>query len=382
MIPVFRPSLGEEEWQALREPLESGWVTVGPKVKEFEERFAEYVGARHAVALNSGTAAIHQAMRGMDVSGGEVITTSMTFVSTNHCILYEGATPVFADIEEDTLNIDANDVERLITPRTKAIVVVHYGGHACDMDRILELARPRGIKVIEDAAHACGSEYRGRKIGGISDVSCFSFHAVKNMTTGDGGMVTFNDDDLDARMRSLRWMGLSGDTWARSSGARGSNYSWYYEPVEVGFKYYMNDIAASIGLVQLRKLDAMNARRRELSRHYDRLFAGMDWVRTPVEHEYTRSSNHNYVVRVPDRDELITFLREREISASVHYVPNHLYPMYQPYSRELPVTERVWKDMLTLPLFPDMTESQVEQVVDAVRAFGQRTRVPAEARTS
>ncbi len=372
MIPVFRPSFDEDEWRALREPLENGWVTIGPKVKEFEQRFAEYVGAHHAVALNSGTAAIHEALRGFDVSGGEVITTSLTFVSTNHCILYENATPVFADIEEDTFNINPDEIERLITPRTKAIMVVHYGGHACDMDRILQVARPRGIRVIEDAAHACGTEYKGRKVGAISDAACFSFHAVKNMTTGDGGMVTFDEDALDERLRHLRWMGLTGDTWARSSGAAGASYSWYYEAEEIGFKYYMNDIAAAIGLVQLSKLDRMNARRRELTRYYNELFTGVDWVRRPVEHSYTHSSNHNYVVRVPNRDDLIVYLRERGVSASVHYVPNHFYEMYRQFPADLPVTERVWKEMVTLPLFPDMTESQVEQVVGAVRDFGAR----------
>ena len=293
----------------------------------------------------------------------------MTFISTNHCILYENATPVFADIEEDTLNIDPDSIEQLITPNTKAIIVVHYGGHACDMDRILAMARPRGIKVIEDAAHACGTLYKDRKVGSLSDATCFSFHAVKNMTTGDGGMVTFADDELDARMRQLRWMGLSGDTWARSSGAAGTKYSWYYEAEEVGFKYYMNDLAAAIGLVQLRKLDRMNARRRELTQYYHKLFADVEWVRTPVEHEYTRSSNHNYVVRVPDRDESILYLREHGVSSSVHYTPNHLYKMYKKYEANVPVTERVGKEIVTLPLFPDMTNEQVEQVVEGVRGF-------------
>ena len=382
MIPVFRPSFDDEEWNALREPLQNGWVTLGPKVKEFEDRFAEYVGAGHAVALNSGTAAIHEALRAMDVSGGEVITTSMTFVSTNHCILYENATPVFVDIEEDTLNMDPASIEQAITPNTKAIIVVHYGGHACDMDRILAMARPRGIKVIEDAAHAAGTLYKGRKVGSIGDATAFSFHAVKNMTTGDGGMVTFNDDAIDARMRHLRWMGLTGDTWARSSGQDGSKYSWYYDAEEVGFKYYMNDIAAAIGLVQLRKLDRMNARRRELTQYYNRLFADVEQVTTPVEHEYTRSSNHNYVVKLPGRDDLILHLREHGISASVHYTPNHLYSMYRKYEADLPVTERVAKQIITLPLFPDMTESQVEQVVEGVKSYYAKAGVPAEAQAS
>ncbi len=246
----------------------------------------------------------------------------------------------------------------------------------------MDMARPRGIKVIEDAAHAAGTLYKGRKIGSIGDATCFSFHAVKNMTTGDGGMVTFNDDAIDARMRHLRWMGLTGDTWARSSGQAGSKYSWYYDAEEVGFKYYMNDIAAAIGLVQLRKLDRMNARRRELTQYYNQLFADVEQVTTPVEHEYTRSSNHNYVVKLPGRDDLILHLREQGVSSSVHYTPNHLYSMYRKYEADLPVTERVARQIVTLPLFPDMTESQVEQVVEGVRSYYAKTGVPAEAKAS
>ncbi|MEX2246003.1 MAG: DegT/DnrJ/EryC1/StrS family aminotransferase [Dehalococcoidia bacterium] len=368
MIPVFRPSFDDEEWYALREPLQAGWVALGPKTKEFEQRFAEYIGVPHAVALNSATAALHLAMKILDVEGGEVITTPLTFVSTNHAILYNGGTPVFADLEEDTLNIDPAQIERLITTKTKAIMLVHYGGHACDVDRIKEIIGDRDIKIIEDAAHAAGGEYKGRKVGTLGDAACFSFQAVKNMTTGDGGMLTVWDEDFDRRVRELRWLGLSSDTASRS--ATDGKYSWYYEAVEVGFKCHMNDIAAAIGLVQLRKLDRMNERRRELAAQYDRAFAAADWIQTPVEKEYTRSARHNYVIKVDNRDDLIAFLREREISTGVHYVPNHFYQMYRGCKADVPVTERVWRKLVTLPLFPDLTGDQMEHIIGSVLEFG------------
>ena len=376
MIPVFRPSFDDEEWYALREPLKAGWVAMGPRTKEFEEKFAEYIGVPHAVALNSATAALHLAMKVLDVEGGEVITTPLTFVSTNHAILYNNATPVFADIEPDTLNMNIDDVERLITPQTRAIVTVHYGGHACDMDRLHELCKGKGIKIIEDAAHAAGGEYRGRKVGTLGDAACFSFQAVKNMTTGDGGMLTVWDAELDRRLRVLRWLGLSSDTSARSS--PDGKYSWYYEAEEVGYKCHMNDLAAAIGIVQLRKLDGMNDRRRELAAQYDRAFAGVDWIETPVEKEYTKSARHNYVIKVDQRDDLVAYLRERDISTGVHYVPNHFYAMYRGCKADVPVTERVWRKLVTLPLFPDLTGDEMEHIISSVLEFG-KTKMAAAA---
>jgi len=208
MIPVFKPPYDERELEALKEPFRSGWIGLGPKTKEFEDKFANFTGVEYAVGVNSATAALHLALLAAGVEGREVITTSMTFVSTNMAILYNNAIPVFPDIEEDTLNIDVKEVEKRISPRTKAIIVVHYGGYACDMDPIMEIARHRGIKVVEDAAHACGSEYQGRKLGSIGDIGCFSFHAVKNLATGDGGMITCRSPQYDSRPRKLRWVGI------------------------------------------------------------------------------------------------------------------------------------------------------------------------------
>lgn len=370
MIPVFRPSYGEEEVEALREIFKTGWIGLGPKTKEFEERFAEYIGVKYAIGVNSATAALHLALKVIDIEGGEVITTPMTFISTNHSILYNNAIPVFADIEEDTLNISVDGIQKLITSRTKAILAVHYGGHACDMDPILEMAREKDIKVIEDAAHACGGEYKGKKLGSIGDVGCFSFHAVKNLATGDGGMITVHDPILDSRLRKLRWLGISKDTWNRSE--VDNKYSWYYTVEEVGYKYHMNDINAAIGIVQLQKLDQLNNKRRRIVKLYNQAFEDLDWMETPVEKDYTRSANHNYVIKTDKRDEFISYLGENGISASVHYLPNHFYSMYKKFKANVPTTERVWKRLVTLPLYPDLSDSDIQKIIEVVRNFGKK----------
>ncbi|MFX0195702.1 MAG: DegT/DnrJ/EryC1/StrS family aminotransferase [Candidatus Hodarchaeota archaeon] len=367
MIPVFKPSYSEEELEALREPFSTGWIGLGPKTKEFEDRFADYIGVEHALGLNSATAALHLALKVADVEGGEVITTPMTFVSTNIAILYNNAIPVFADIEPDTMNIDVHEIEKNINGRTKAIIVVHYGGHACDMAPIIKLARDNNLRVIEDAAHACGGEYKGEKLGSIGDFGCFSFHAVKNLATGDGGMITVHDSDYDSRLRKLRWVGISKDTWNRSEIE--NKYSWFYTVEEMGYKYHMNDITAAIGLVQLKKLDNANQRRRQIVGIYNKHFADLDWLETPVEKDYAKSACHNYVVKVQHRDRFIEYLQDHQIAASVHYFPNHLYDIFKDYRPSLPVTENVWKKIVTLPLFPDLTDTDIRRIVDAVRKF-------------
>lgn len=368
MIPLFKPSFDQQELDALREPFATGWIGLGPKTKEFEDRFASYVGAVHAIGMNSATAALHLALEVLGVKGGEVITTAMTFISTNHAILYNQAIPVFADLESDTLNIDPKQIEALVTPRTRAILMVHYAGHPCDMDKVHDIARRYNLKVIEDAAHACGAEYKGQRIGSLSDVTCFSFHAVKNLSTGEGGMVTTQDDNLDRHLRSLRWMGINKDTWSRAEPE--GKYSWYYWVEEVGYKAHMSDIAAAIGIVQLAKLERTNARRKQIVDMYNEGFRDLEWVETPIVRDYAKSANHAYVVKLDRRDDLIAFLAEKKIATGVHYIPNHLYEVYASYRRVLPVTERVWKRIVTLPLFPDLTDQQVEYIIHQVREFG------------
>jgi perosamine synthetase len=367
LIPIFRPFYDEAEVNAVAEVLKSGWIGLGPKTAEFERRFAAYVGVPHAVAVNSATAALHLALMVLNVAGGEVITTSMTFVSSNHAILYNCGIPVFADIEPDTLNIDVKSIERNLTDRTRAILVVHYGGHPCDMDPILDLARTHNLPVVEDAAHGCGGYYKNRHLGSLGTIGTFSFHAVKNLATGDGGMITLADPENDRRLRRLRWVGIDKDTWNRSEVDR--KYSWYYTVQELGFKYHMNDIAAALGLVQLDKLERSNARRRKIVSYYNYRFADLDWLEPPVERSYAKSALHNYVVKLDRRDDLIAHLREQRISAGVHYFPNHLYEMYREFKADVPVTEKVWRRLVTLPLYPGMTDDDVERVVAGVRSL-------------
>ena len=367
MIPVFRPSCGEEEIALVTEVLRSGWWGLGPKTKAFEDEFARYVHARHAVGLNSATAALHLGLRALGIEGREVITTSLTFVSTNHAIVHNNAVPVFADIQDDTLNIDPDEIERKITAKTAAIIVVHYGGHPCDLDRIRAIAAARRLPVLEDAAHACGAWYGDKPIGSISELTSFSFHAVKNLATGDGGMLTTNDPDLDARVRRSRWLGINKDTWTRADD--GGNYAWAYNVEEFGFKSHMNDITAAIGLAQLARLDRTNGRRREVAAKYTAALSALPWLQLPVERPGVRSAWHNYVVRVAERERFMKHLNDRGVSTGMHYIPNHLYDLYKPYTTSLPVTERVWSKLVTLPLFPDLTDAEAQTVIDAVSSY-------------
>lgn len=367
MIPVFKPSYGEEELDSLKEIFASGWIGLGPKTKEFEDKFAAYIGTKYAVGLNSGTAALHLALKVAGVEGGEVITTPLTFVSTNHAILYNNATPVFADIEEDTLNISVEEIARLITPDTKAILVVHYGGHPCNMDPILELANKHGLKIVEDCAHACGSRYKDRKVGSIGDLGCFSFHAVKNLACGEGGMISTNNENWNKRLNKLRWLGIDKGTWERSEG--GKNYHWEYQVSEVGYKCHMNDIPAVLGLVQLKKLDILNEKRRQVVAKYNQAFSGLDWLECPAEKDYAYSACHNYVIKMDNRNEFVGYMSKNGIATGVHYYPNHLYSVYKPYYRKLPVSERVSRRIVTLPLFPDLTDEQTDYIIEKVNNF-------------
>jgi perosamine synthetase len=369
-IPISRPSFGNEEVEAVRQTLESGWVGSGPKTVEFEKRFAEYLGVEHVVALNSASAALHLAMLAAEVEGQEVLTSSMTFVSTNHAILLGGGRPVFCDIEADTLNISPREIERKITPTTRAIIVVHYGGHASDMDPIMDLAREHGLWVIEDAAHACGGMYNERRLGTIGDMGCFSFQATKNMTTGDGGVLATDDPVLAARVRKLRWMGISRPTWERFQPGRPRRV-WMYDVEEVGYKYEMNDLSAALGLVQLAKLDKANEQRRQLVQRYREAFDGVPGIEFTPNKPYAVNSCYNAVLKVGAeiRDELCEYLDQHGIDSNVHYYPNHLLPLYRPFTTRLPVTETQWQQILSIPLFPGLTENEQAQVIDCVRSF-------------
>lgn len=378
LIPVFRPNFGKEEIEAVSNVLKSGWIGLGPKTEEFEKRFANYVGTPFAIALNSATSALHLALVAAGIGkGDEVIVPSLTFVSTAHAVMYVGATPVFADVERDSLCISPDDVEKKITKRTKSIIPVHYGGHPADLDRLKEIAYTHGLIIIEDASHACGSLYRGQKIGSISPFTCFSFHAVKNLATGDGGMITVKDKKIAERLKRLRWVGISKNTWDRLEEISEDDnrsyraYGWHYEIEELGYKYHMNDINAALGIVQLQKLDKANNRRRELAKRYDQGFKNIAEIRCPVLHTDIVSAQHNYVIRCKERDKLHLFLRELNISTGVHYMPLHLQPYYKKLypKTKLPVTETEWKQLLTLPLYPMLAQKQQDHIISSIQDF-------------
>lgn len=369
MIQLFRPSVGDEEALAVRDTLASGWIGLGPRTAAFEERFARHVHAAHCVALNSGSAALHLAMLALRLPpDAEVIVPALTFVATAHAVTLAGARLVFADVDARTLNLDPVDVERRMSRHTRAIVPVHYGGHPCAMDELAGLAHASGAVVVEDAAHAAGAAYRGRPIGSLSPLTCFSFHGIKNMTTGDGGCVTTPSGEIDAALRRLRWMGIDQDTWQRTREVNHTPAD--YEVTGLGFKYQMNDIAAAIGLVQLAKLESMNERRRQLALRYDAAFAELGWLSVPTVLPDAVPSRHNYAVQLEPRDELRTWLGARGIATGVHYRPLHLHPYYRRADTSLPVAERAWRRVLLLPLYPDLTEAEQERVIDAVQSFG------------
>lgn len=367
----MQPSIGQEEIDAVVEVMNSGWLGLGPKTEQFEQEFAEYVGNRYMVGLNSGTAALHLALEAYDIGpGDEVIVPPMTFISTVHAVSYVGATPVFADVETDTMNISVIDIERKITDRTKAIIVVHLAGHPCDMDAIHELAAPKGIKVIEDAAHACGASYKGRKIGSISEMTCFSFHAVKNLTCGEGGGITCHQEMFAKDLREKRWVGISKNTWSRSS--TDMVYAWQYFVNQVGYKYHMDDMKAAMGLVQLRKLEKLNGRRQQIAAYYHNHLSQVPWVELPLEKPYAHSSWHLFQIKLPDqenRDRLIGHMKDDNIAPGVHYYPCHLHPCYQHIEADVPVSEKVWKTILTLPIHPNLTDEDLERVVDCLHRF-------------
>lgn len=366
MIPVYRPYHNELEMKYLQEVIDSGWWGMGPKTSEFERRFSEYIGTGHALGLNSATAALHLALMCVGVKDAEVITPAMTFVSTNHAILYNGGIPVFCDVEPGNLNVTAEEIAKLITPRTKAIIVVHYGGYACDMDPIMELATENKLALIEDCAHACGGKYQDRMLGSIGDFGSFSFQAVKNLATGDGGMLITNNDEWAERVKILRWVGISKDTFDRGAG---NSYDWFYDVTEAGYKYHMNDIVAALGLAQLEKLEWMNDRRRYWSDRYREAFGDIPEIQVPPVKDYMFSACHNFVIKATRRDELRASLMEQGITTGVHYYPNHLFDMYRPWYRKLPVTEKIWQELVTLPLFPDLAEADFTLITTSIRDF-------------
>lgn len=371
-LPFSPPMIGEEEIDEVVDTLRSEWITTGPKTKKFEDEFKNYFNAPAALALNSCTAALHISLIALGIGpGDEVITTPMTFCSTVNVIEHVGARPVLVDVQPDTLNIDPEKIEKAITPRTKAILPVHYAGHPADLDYIYEIAKKHNLFVIEDAAHAVSAKYKGRFIGSGNNPVCFSFYATKNLTTAEGGMLT-GDPEFVEKARVISLHGMSKDAWKRYS----KEGSWYYEVVMPGFKYNMTDIQASMGIWQLKKLERFQARRREIVRMYNEHFSKEEALEIPIARPYVEHAWHLYALRLNtdvlriDRNEFIDELAKRNIGASVHFIPVHIHPYYRKKygykPDDFPVAYSNYLREVSIPLCPRLTDEDVYDVIEAI----------------
>ena len=371
MLPYGKQLVDDQDVQAVVVALRSEWLTTGPKVSEFESAFAKAVGAKYAVAVSSGTAALHTAAFAAGIGpADEVITTPMTFAATANCVRYQGGTVLFADVRKDTLNLDPAKVEALVTPKTKAIITVDYTGQPSDLDELNAVASRHGLTVVEDACHALGATYRGRRVGALAELTTFSLHPVKHITTGEGGMVTTDNPELAARARRFRTHGITTEFREREQEG-----SWFYEMTELGFNYRLTDLQCALGLSQLSKLSGWIARRREIAARYTAAFADLPAIETPTVLPHCEPAWHLYVVRFnlerlrAGRAELFKALRAENIGVNVHYIPVPWHPYYQAlgYKKgEWPVAEGVYERMISLPIFPAMTDGDVEDVIAAV----------------
>ena len=372
LLPYGHQCIDEDDIKAVVDVLRSDWLTTGPKVAEFEKRFAEMVGAKYAVAVNSGTAALHAAAFAAGIGpGDEVITTPMTFAASANCVLYCGGRPVFGDVEADTLLLDPSSVESKVSPKTKAIIAVDYAGQPCDYDALKKLSDEHGLILIADACHALGATYKNRKVGTLADMTVFSFHPVKHITTGEGGMVVTDNPDFAVKLRAFRNHGITADHRQREADG-----SWFYEMAELGYNYRLPDINCALGLSQLKKLDKFVARRRQIAALYDSAFADMPALFPLAQRDDRKSSYHLYVVRLnlsklnASRQQVFGALRAENIGVNVHYIPVYWHPYYNKlgYGKGLcPVAEKAYEEIVTLPLFPAMSDRDAEDVIKAVK---------------
>lgn len=373
-LPFHVPEIAEDEIQAVVETLRSGWLTTGAKVRQLEEDFARYVGCQHAVAVNSGTAALHLALEAVGITeGDEVLVPTMTFAATAEVVLYLKAKPVLVDCQRDTLNVDPEQIMKAMTRRAKAIVPVHMGGQACEMDRILEIARDYRLKVIEDAAHALPTWYQGKLVGTIGDITCFSFYATKTITTGEGGIATTENPEWAERMRIMSLHGISKDAWKRYT-AEGS---WYYEILYPGYKYNMTDVAAAMGIQQLKKCHRFWEIRQRYASLYHQGLRDVPEITIPYVADGGQHAWHLYVIQLNperlriDRNEFIKLLNQQHIGASVHFIPLHLHPYYRNTfgycPEDYPNASAAFERIVSLPIYPRMTEADIQDVIEAVR---------------
>jgi len=370
-VPFFVPWITEEDRKAVLEVLSSRWLTGGPKAKEFEKLFTTYTGAKYSVSVSSCTAALHLAMRALNIGPKEeVIVPVLTFAATANAPLFVGAKPVFTDIDEKNFNISPKQIEERITKKTKAVIVVHYGGQPCDMKEIMEIAEDHNIEVVEDCAHALGALYQGKNVGTFGAVGCFSFYPTKIITTIEGGMATTHDKNFADRLQLLREHGMTKTAYAREN-----NASWYYDVVDLGYNYRMNEVQAALGISQLKRIDEINEKRKEAARYYTQKLNGIEGIVVPNEEEDRTHLYHLYAIRVLrekfgiDRNELFKRLSSKGIAPSVHFTPLHLLTFYKEagYGRQsFPVAERVSKEIMSLPLFPTISRAQIDFVAKEI----------------
>ena len=373
-LPFHIPDIGEDEIQAVVETLRSGWLTTGPKVRQFEEDFARYIGCRHAVAVNSATSALHLALEAVGIKAGdEVLVPTLTFAATAAVVLHLHAKPKLVDCRPETLNLDPDQLERAITAKTRAIIPVHMTGLPCEMGRILEIAKAHNLRVIEDAAHALPARFQEQRVGTIGDITCFSFYATKTITTGEGGMATTENPEWAERMRIMGLHGISKDAWKRYT-AEGS---WYYEILSPGYKYNLTDLAAAIGIQQLKKCDQFWQARQRIAAQYAEGFQDVPEITTPALARDGQHAWHLYILQLNlerlriSRNEFVELLKQYQIGTSVHFIPLHLHPYYRETfgyrPQDLPQASAAFERIVSLPLYPKMTEAQVQQVISAVR---------------
>lgn len=372
-VRLFKPSVGKEELESIQDSFKSAWLGLGPKVAEFERQWSQYIGSRESVGVNSCTAALHLALAAYRFpEGKKVLVPALTFASTAMAILYNRLIPVFVDVDEATLGISLKDLDSKYDPDCVAVMPVHFGGHPVPMDELTVWAKSHGLKVIEDCAHTAGGKYKGKSLGTWGDIGCYSFEEKKCMTTGDGGMISFDDHELLNPLRHSRWIGINKDTWVRyeqsEMGSRDTN-GWYYEISEMGYKYNMNDLMASIGLVQIQKLDVMNRRREFIIGQYLAAIKDLDFIHPAIPYDLQDSSYWAFIVRVQDRDRFITHMQAQGVSTGVHYMPLPMQPLFMEFAGTTPVADSIWKQLVTLPLFPDLTTEEIEHVKASIRSY-------------
>lgn len=369
MIPVAKPDVGDAELDLVREAFDTGWIGLGPKVDEFESTFGDRFGYDHVVATNAGTSALDLALKASDLSGSEVLVPPITWISTAFVGWYNGLDVGWVDVKPNTLNMSPEALQDRISEDTAAVITVHYGGQPADIASIVDTAHEHDAVVIEDCAHAPGAQIDGEPVGSVGDVGCFSFQATKPLTTGEGGALVTDDDEVASRARRMSKLGVNKSTHERSED---EGYSWYYEVTDVGYKYFMNDIAAGMGLAQIDRLPETRQERDRVAATYNEVFDDLGWVVPLAEKEHVRHARYNFTVRVPadHREQLIQHLAEQDVGASVHYMPLYKHPVFEGASPEPPVTESVWDQIVTLPMSSTFSDEEVATVVDAVTSYG------------